>query len=140
MTDLLLRLFVNKKDDPSEPEFRAAVGSLSGTVGIVCNLLLFAGKLLVGMFAASVSITGAAASSAAASGFTCCSAAFVREVFFLLEDVRLLRDDVVGTAGWFGTMASSVNRMAGCLENSPRPLAFQKRMMASKSVSLLTMT
>ena len=57
MTDLLLRLFVKDKDNPSDPAVRAAVGSLSGTVGIVCNLLLFVGKLLVGMFAASVSIT-----------------------------------------------------------------------------------
>ena len=57
MTDLLLRLFVKDNDNPSDPAVRAAVGSLSGTVGIVCNLLLFVGKLLVGMFAASVSIT-----------------------------------------------------------------------------------
>ncbi len=56
MTDFLLRLAVKDRSDASDPAFRAAVGSLSGTVGIVCNLLLFALKLLVGLLAASVSI------------------------------------------------------------------------------------
>ena len=36
---------------------RAAVGRLSGGVGIFCNLLLFAGKFLVGSLSGSVSIT-----------------------------------------------------------------------------------
>ena len=36
---------------------RAAYGKLSGAVGIACNLLLFAGKLAVGLAAHSVSIT-----------------------------------------------------------------------------------
>ncbi len=57
MTDLLLRLFVKDKDNVSDPAVRSSMGSLSGTVGILCNLLLFTGKLLVGMLAASVSIT-----------------------------------------------------------------------------------
>lgn len=56
MTDLLLRLFVKNRENPADPAVRSAIGSLSGTVGIVCNLLLFALKLLVGMVAASVSI------------------------------------------------------------------------------------
>ena len=57
MTDILLKIFVKDPDDTADPGTRAAIGSLSGTVGIVCNLLLFLGKLLVGMLAASVSIT-----------------------------------------------------------------------------------
>ena len=52
MTRLLLRLFVKNPDTN-----RAGVGKLSGLVGIVCNLLLFAGKLTVGTLAGSVSIT-----------------------------------------------------------------------------------
>ncbi len=48
MTDLLLRLFVK---DPSD---RTAVGSLSGAVGIGCNLLLFAVKLLAGILTGSL--------------------------------------------------------------------------------------
>ena len=57
MTQLLLRLFVKNMEDLSDPRTRTAVGSLSGAVGIVCNLLLFAMKLLIGTLAASVSIT-----------------------------------------------------------------------------------
>lgn len=57
MTELLLRLFVKRADEVEDPTVRSAMGSLSGIVGIVCNLLLFTGKLLVGMLAASVSIT-----------------------------------------------------------------------------------
>ena len=57
MTQLLLRLFVKDQDDFQNSKTRTAVGSLSGMVGIGCNLLLFAMKLLVGTLAASVSIT-----------------------------------------------------------------------------------
>ena len=57
MTQLLLRLFVKNAGDPADPGTRTAVGSLSGVVGIVCNLLLFSLKLIVGTLAASVSIT-----------------------------------------------------------------------------------
>ena len=57
MTGLLLRLFVPGYEKEMDGAARSAVGSLSGTVGIVCNLLLFAGKLLVGTLAGSVSIT-----------------------------------------------------------------------------------
>ena len=57
MTQLLLRLFIKDTKDPQNSNTRTAIGSLSGIVGIVCNLLLFALKLLVGTLAASVSIT-----------------------------------------------------------------------------------
>ena len=57
MTNLLLRLFVKDADNTENPKVRAAIGTLSGLVGIVCNLLLFAFKLLVGTLTGSVSIT-----------------------------------------------------------------------------------
>ena len=57
MTNLLLRLFVKNHQDTGNPRVRSAVGSLSGTVGICCNLLLFLGKLIAGTLAGSVSIT-----------------------------------------------------------------------------------
>lgn len=57
MTQLLLRLFVRNPQNTEDPGVRAAYGRLSGIVGIVCNLLLFAGKLVVGTLAGSVSIT-----------------------------------------------------------------------------------
>ena len=55
MTELLLRRFTGARD-VGQPD-RGAVGKLSGVVGIVCNLLLFGFKLLVGTLSGSVSIT-----------------------------------------------------------------------------------
>ena len=57
MTQLLLRLFIKNTEDLQNPKTRTAIGSLSGFVGIGCNLLLFTMKLIVGTLAASVSIT-----------------------------------------------------------------------------------
>ena len=57
MTRLLLKLFVKDFSKTDNPKVRAAIGKLSGVVGILCNLLLFAGKLAVGTIAGSVSIT-----------------------------------------------------------------------------------
>ena len=53
MTKLLLRLFVK---DTDTPDGRARVVSLAGTVGIVCNLLLFLGKITAGLLSGSVAI------------------------------------------------------------------------------------
>ena len=57
MTSLLLRLFVKNHDDTENPVVRGAYGKLAGAVGIVCNLLLFAGKLLAGILSGSVAVT-----------------------------------------------------------------------------------
>ncbi len=56
MTELLLRLFVKNHRDTENPAVRTAIGKLAGLVGIVCNTLLFAGKLAVGLLCGSVSI------------------------------------------------------------------------------------
>ena len=56
MTQLLLRLFVSDYQDPSKPSVRSAVGKLAGMTGILCNMILFAGKLFAGILAGSVSI------------------------------------------------------------------------------------
>ena len=53
MTKLLLRLFIRETDTP---DGRARVGALAGAVGIVCNLLLFLGKVIAGTLAGSVAI------------------------------------------------------------------------------------
>ena len=50
MTKLLLRLFAQDGD-------RGAIGRLSGLTGVVCNLILAAGKMLIGFLSGSVSIT-----------------------------------------------------------------------------------
>ena len=56
MTKLLLKLFI-RNQNPQEFGTRAAVGKLSGAVGILCNLLLAAAKLVVGILAGAVSVT-----------------------------------------------------------------------------------
>ena len=56
MTKLLLRLFVKDYQQKDAPKVRASVGRLSGITGILCNVLLFVGKLLAGIFSGSVSI------------------------------------------------------------------------------------
>ena len=53
MTKLLLKLFI--KGDKTEA--RSAIGRLSGIVGILCNLLLVAVKLTIGILSGAVSIT-----------------------------------------------------------------------------------
>ena len=53
MTKLLLRLFVK---DTDTPDGRARVGALAGAVGIICNLLLFLGKVIAGVLSGSVAI------------------------------------------------------------------------------------
>ena len=57
MTKLLLRLFVKDYKNKDKPRVRSGIGKLSGAVGIGCNLVLFALKLLVGTIYGSVSIT-----------------------------------------------------------------------------------
>lgn len=57
MTQILLRLFVKDHTNPSDPRVRARIGSLSGMVGILANILLFAAKLIIGTISGSVSIT-----------------------------------------------------------------------------------
>jgi len=57
MTDILLRLFVKDHNNLASAKVRSAVGTLSGYVGIGCNLLLFALKLIAGSLAGSVSVT-----------------------------------------------------------------------------------
>lgn len=55
MTELLLRFFV-KNDNMEDMAVRASVGKLAGTTGIVCNCILFLGKLIAGILAGSVAI------------------------------------------------------------------------------------
>ena len=56
MTRLLLRLFVKNYEDVDSAPVRAKIGKLSGTTGILCNILLFILKLFAGLLSGSVSI------------------------------------------------------------------------------------
>lgn len=55
MTSVLTRLFLSGVDT-SAPEGRAKAGNLAGIVGIVCNVLLFLGKFIVGTLSGSMAI------------------------------------------------------------------------------------
>ncbi len=57
MTKLLLKLFVKNWQAGDTPATRSKIGRLSGAVGIFCNFLLFAAKLVIGTLSGSVSIT-----------------------------------------------------------------------------------
>ena len=56
MTNLLLRLFIKDHADVKSPKVRARIGRFAGGVGILCNLLLAAAKILVGILLGSVAI------------------------------------------------------------------------------------
>ena len=55
MTNLLIKLFIKDKN-VEKPEIRAKYGMLSSITGIVVNILLSAVKLIIGIFANSISI------------------------------------------------------------------------------------
>ena len=57
MITLLSKWFIKRNRDYGEPSVRIAYGVLCGIVGIFFNLLLFAGKLIVGGIAGSIAIT-----------------------------------------------------------------------------------
>lgn len=57
MTEFLVSMFVKGDLEQADPKTRSALGKLSGVVGIVCNLVLFLAKLIVGTVSGSVSIT-----------------------------------------------------------------------------------
>lgn len=56
MARFLLK-WVLRGADPNTPRSRGRVGALSGVVGLICNFVLFIGKLLVGILSGSVAIT-----------------------------------------------------------------------------------
>ena len=57
MTTWILRLLERRHGDLSAGSARTACGKAAGLIGIGCNLLLFAAKLIIGLLSGSVSIT-----------------------------------------------------------------------------------
>jgi len=57
MIKLLSRLASKSNAEAPSAQERAKIGRFSGLVGLFCNVLLFAGKLMVGILSGSVSIT-----------------------------------------------------------------------------------
>lgn len=58
MTAWLIRRFVRQADKTEDPTVRYAYGRLAGCAGLAANLMLFLGKLLVGLLSGSLAIMG----------------------------------------------------------------------------------
>lgn len=56
MTELLLRIFVRDYRNSESTRVHASIGKLAAITGIICNILLFAGKLVAGLLSGVVSI------------------------------------------------------------------------------------
>ena len=63
MTKLLIKIFIKEYQKTDDLFVRSAYGKLAGWVGIICNLLLFLGKCLIGAAAGSVAVVADAINS-----------------------------------------------------------------------------
>ncbi len=57
MVNILVKMFIKDSDNVQNPRVRGAYGMLCSTVGILLNIVLFAGKFFAGTISKSVSIT-----------------------------------------------------------------------------------
>ena len=57
MTDFLTKKFIKDHENTQNSIVRAAYGKFAGTVGIICNIILFLLKIIIGTLSNSVSIT-----------------------------------------------------------------------------------
>ena len=57
MIKLLIKLFVKNKDDVKNVKVRESYTVLSGILGIICNIILFITKSVIGYMSGSISIT-----------------------------------------------------------------------------------
>lgn len=56
MTDLIIRVFIKNYDQVKNPNIRQRYGVVAGIVGIICNLLLTAFKIITGFVTGTMSI------------------------------------------------------------------------------------
>lgn len=68
MTNLLIKLYIKDKDNIGSVKVRSAYGTLSGSVGIVVNILLSVAKLIIGSITHSITITGDALNNLSDAG------------------------------------------------------------------------
>lgn len=57
LTEILVRTFVKDKDNTRDKQVRQRYGYLGGFVGIFCNVLLSAAKIVIGLMVNSIAIT-----------------------------------------------------------------------------------
>lgn len=68
MTDFLIKLFIKDYKNVKNSRVRSAYGKLSGTVGIVVNLLLCLAKFFIGMLTGSITVTADAVNNLSDAG------------------------------------------------------------------------
>ena len=56
LTNWLIRRFIRNNENTADPDVRCAYGRLAGVVGVVANVLLFVGKISVGLLGSSLAI------------------------------------------------------------------------------------
>ena len=78
MYQLMLKLFVKDYDNVTDQNVRQRYGLLSGVVGILCNLLLFALKMTVGLLIGSMAVVSDAFNNLSDMGSTVISMAGIK--------------------------------------------------------------
>ncbi len=68
MTALLCRLFIKDYKNTKSAAVRRAYGTMASVVGVILNLILFAGKLAVGVLSGAISITADAVNNLSDAG------------------------------------------------------------------------
>lgn len=68
MTDLIVKLFINDKDNITDPKVRGRYGIVSGFVGIAVNVILCLAKFFVGTLTNSIAITADAVNNLSDAG------------------------------------------------------------------------
>ena len=86
MTNLLIKIFIKDKNTEN-PDTRAKYGMLSSTTGIIVNILLSAIKLIIGIFANSISII-----SDALNNVTDAGSSIVTMIGFKMSQKKIDRD------------------------------------------------
>ena len=87
MTDFLVKTFVKDYENTGDIGVRTEYGLMASTVGICCNVLLFAAKLFIGLLINSISVMADAfnnLSDAASSIIEMCIRDRIRSIFRIL--------------------------------------------------------
>lgn len=71
MITLLVNMLIHEKEDVKNPKVRQQYGMICGLVGIMLNILLFAGKFVAGLLSHSISITADAFNNLSDAGSSC---------------------------------------------------------------------
>lgn len=93
MTDLLLKLFVKDYSHPEKPEVRERYGTFASIIGIIVNILLAFGKLVIGLVVGSIAIV-----ADAVNNFSDAGASIVSFVSFKIAAKPADRDHPFGHA------------------------------------------